>query len=177
MSDFATSARPYARAVFELARDAGALDAWRERLRTLASLAGMDAAHALFGMPGIDRHTLTEVVCEAAGIDDDAGRNFVRLLAANRRLTLLPAIFTGFETLRREHDGAAEVTITTATEVDETQRGKLVQAIERHLGRRADVHWAVDADLLAGARIRAGDQVIDASASSQLEQLRQALTA
>ncbi|MGB0213335.1 F0F1 ATP synthase subunit delta, partial [Algiphilus sp.] len=62
MSDFATSARPYARAVFELARDAGALDAWRERLQTLASLAGMDAAHALFGMPGIDRHTLTEVL-------------------------------------------------------------------------------------------------------------------
>ena len=39
------------------------------------------------------------------------------------------------------------------------------------------MHWAVDADLLAGARIRAGDQVIDASAGSQLEQLRQALTA
>ena len=177
MSDSATSARPYARAVFELARDAGTLAAWRERLQALATLAGMADARALFGMPGVARQQLTDVVSEAAGIDDGAGRNFVRLLAVNRRLGLLPAIFDAFEPLRREHEGTAEVTVTTATEVDESQRAKLVEAIERHLSLRADVRWDVDAELLAGARIRAGDQVIDATASSQLDQLRHALTA
>lgn len=177
MSDFATSARPYARAVFELARDSGSMDGWRERLQRLAALAELDVARALFTLPGVGAEQLSDIVCEAAGIDDEQGRNLVRLLAANRRLSLLPAVFAGFETLRRTHEGTVEVTMTTASDIDEAQRAKLVAALERHLGRSADVHWAVDPELLAGVRIRAGDQVIDASASSQLEQLRNALTA
>lgn len=177
MSDLATAARPYARAVFELARDGADFDRWSGALETLAGLAGMADARALFTLPGVGREHLAEVVCDAARSDDAQVRNLVRLLADNGRLTLLPAIRDVFDELRRAHEQAVEVTLTTAVEVDAAQRQVLSAAVARRLGRRADIHWEVDASLLAGARIRAGDQVIDATAASQLDQLRHALTA
>lgn len=177
MSDLATAARPYARAVFDLARTGGDFDRWSDALERLAELASMADAQAMFSLPGEDRERLAELVCEAARCDDEQVRNLVRLLAENRRLTLLPALRDVFSDLRRAHEQAVEVTLTTAVEVDDAQRQKLSGAVEHRLGLRADIRWEVDESLVAGARIRAGDQIIDLSAASQLDRLRHALTA
>lgn len=177
MSDLATAARPYARAVFELARDRGTLGAWGDALATLAGLAAVPEMRALFGLPGVDRERVGEIVCEAAHLDDEPHRNLIRLLAQNQRLLLLPYIRDAFDELRRTEEQSADVTLTTAAQVEESLRESLARAVERHLGRRAAIRWEVDESLIAGARIRAGDQVIDASAASQLEQLRESLTA
>jgi F-type H+-transporting ATPase subunit delta len=172
MSETATAARPYARAVFELANQGGDVAQWSEFLGRLAALARMEEARRLIAQPGVDKDQVADILAEAAKAEGDAERNFVRLLAHNRRLLLLPTIADIFGGLRREQEAIADVTLTTAVEISEEQRQALANAIERHLGRKADIHWEIDESLIAGARIRAGDQVIDASAAAALEQLR-----
>lgn len=177
MSENATTARPYARAAFETARDAGSLDTWSSALASLAELTTMPEVQRLVAQPGIDTARVAEVFCEAAGAKSGPLANFVRLLASNQRLLVLPAIADTFEVLRRDHEQVAEVTITTAVAVEGPQREALSTAVQNRLGRKADIHWAVDDAVIAGARIRAGDQVVDASVAHQIEQLREFLNA
>jgi F-type H+-transporting ATPase subunit delta len=68
------------------------------------------------------------------------------------------------------------VGITSAVELPEAQRKALVDAIGKRLSRAVQVQWSVDAELIAGAVIRAGDTVIDGSAQGELRRLQTALS-
>lgn len=176
MSQTTTAARPYARAAFDLARQTERVEAWAEFLARLDALSEMAEVQKLIAQPGVDKTRLASVLAEAAQADDSSAQNFIRLLAENRRLALLPAIRSTFDALRREAEDVVDVTITTAATVEDAQRDALRSAIEKHFGRKTELHWAVDEALIAGARLRAGDHVIDASAAGALEQLRDAVT-
>ena len=65
--------------------------------------------------------------------------------------------------------------ITTATDADEAQKAALAEAVAKRLAREVNVSWDVDASLVAGAVIRAGDLVIDGSVAGDLDRLRQAV--
>ena len=177
MSEQATLARPYARAVFELAREGGDFAAWSEALAALSEAVAAPEVAALIGHPALTRAQLGEAFAEALKGASAPVRNLVRLLAENGRLRLLPAIRDGYEALRAEAEGRVDVRVTTAVEADEAIRGALAEAIARRLARKVNVSWSVDASLLGGALIRAGDTVIDGSVVGELERLRQAVAA
>lgn len=176
MSQTTTAARPYARAAYDLAQQTGHVQAWADLLARLDDLSAMKDVQNLITQPGIAKQLLAEVLAEAVGAEEQEARNFIRLLAENRRLAVIPAIRSIFDALRRDAENVVDVTITTAITVQDAQRDALRAAIEKHFGRKTELHWAVDEDLIAGARIRAGDHVIDASAAGALDQLRDAVT-
>jgi F-type H+-transporting ATPase subunit delta len=177
MSDASTTARPYARAVFELAREDGSLDAWSAALASLAAVGEVAEVRALIARPGIPRETLAGIVADAARIEGARERNLVRLLAENGRLSVLASLAEQYEAVKRDFEQTMDVEITTAVPAGDSEKAALVRAVEQKLSRRINVDWAVDESLIAGARIRAGDTVIDGSAAAELDQLRQALNA
>ncbi len=183
MAELATLARPYAKAVFELARD-GHVDGnrygqWSAILGGLSQAVSDPKVAAWIGHPALGRGQLADDLIGALGDKlDPQGRNLLKLLTEYDRLKLAPAIATEFEALRAEAERRIEVEIATAAPVDDAQKTTLVDAIKRKLGgREVDVRWAQDESLLAGARITAGDMVIDASVTGELERLRHALIA
>lgn len=173
MSEQATLARPYARAVFDLARDGGDFAPWSEALNALAAAVESDEVAVLIGHPALTRAQLGEALVEALKDADEAVRNLVRLLAENGRLRLVPAIRDGYEALRAEAESRIDVQVVTASEADEALRKDLAAAIGKRLAREVDVSWAVDETLIGGAVIRAGDTVIDGSVAGELDRLRQ----
>lgn len=178
MAELHTLARPYAKAAFELAREAGALQQWSQTLRTLTAAVADAQVAALLADPRLSRHEVAGVLIAALGDKLDApGRNLVRLLAENNRLAALPAIAEEFEALRAEAEKRVEVEITTATAVAEPQQQALIGAVRKRLAREVQVAWKTDPALIAGAVIRAGDLVIDGSVAGELAQLRQAVAA
>lgn len=178
MAEVSTLARPYAKAVFELARAGHALPRWSQTLTDLALTANDPQVIAEVGNPRISRADAAKLITTALGERLDAqAQNLVRLLADNRRLRLLPAIADEFEALKAEAERRIEVEITTAAPVEAPQQQALVAAIGKRLARELEVSWKTDAALIAGAVIRAGDLVIDGSVSGELVALRQALTA
>ena len=176
MADKSTIARPYAKAAFEEARDRKRLGPWSQALQTAAAVVSDSRVAALLGNPRVTPEELAAFVSEIAGPQlDEEGRNFVRTLADNRRLALLPEISVLFDELKGEAEGIVDVTVTSAAPLDDSQRGKLVAALERRLGRTVKLQCATDPDLIGGAVLRAGDMVIDGSLRGRLERIAYAL--
>ena len=176
MAEPSTLARPYAKAVFELARDEGKLADWSALLAGIAAAVSDKQVAAAIGHPAVGRGQLAEVLVQAMGAKATAeAKNLLRLLSEYNRLKLAPAIAAQFEALRAEHERRVDVEIVSAAPVDAAQQKALVDAVKKKLDRDVNVQWKTDPSLIAGAQIRAGDTVIDGSISGELARLRQAL--
>ena len=178
MSQALTLARPYARAAFAIARDEGAADgggfaAWSHALGFAARIAADPQVVHLLGDP-----TLTDAKAAALLSPPQAGESFARflaLLADNRRLVLLPEIAGLYEELRNEAERVVKATVTSATELPAAELDGIKAALRKRFGREVEVETAVDASLIGGALIAAGDVVIDGSLRGKLSRLQAAL--
>ena len=177
MADRATIARPYARAAFAHARDAKDFASWSKLLGAAATAAVDPRVSRLIGHPLVTADQLVALLAEAAGkAGGEQGRNFLRTLAANRRLALLPEISAQFEVLRAEVENVVDVEIIAAREIAPEQNRKLAAALKRRLGREVRMHTRIDESLIGGAIVRAGDLVIDGSLKGRLARLGSALS-
>lgn len=171
-ADEITIARPYAEAVFQRAAETGKLDLWSEMLEFLAAAVRDPALSGLIASPKLDRSQMAELVLEIGGGRlSDEGQNLVRLLAANRRLAVLPGIARLFEQRKAEHEGTIDVVVTSAFELKPAQEKQLADALKRRLGRDVRITSEHDPELIGGFRLRAGDMVVDGSVAGRLTQL------
>ena len=177
MSDLVTAARPYAKAILELADSDKAMNKWSKQLRFMAAVAMDPELQQLIGNPKLTRQEVAEIFITACGDDiDDQGRNLVRLLAENGRIAVLPELSMLYDKLRADAQGTVEAEVYSAYRLSKEQREKLEAALAKRLGRDVKVTSHVDKSLLGGAVIRAGDLVIDGSLKGRIEKLNAALT-
>jgi F-type H+-transporting ATPase subunit delta len=176
VADRATIARPYARAAFAHAQAANDLAGWSKHLGSAAIGASHPQVSRLIGNPHVTSEELVDLL---GGLSDKAagegGRNFLKALAENRRLALLPQIAAQFEQLRAEVEGVVDVEVIAAREIAAPQERKLAAALTKRLGREVRMHTRIDESLLGGAIVRAGDLVIDGSLKGRIERLGSAL--
>jgi F-type H+-transporting ATPase subunit delta len=178
MAEPSTVARPYAEAAFTLADEAGALARWSEMLGALALVAGDARVRAAVGDPSLsDAQAAGIFIAILSGKLTGAAENFVRVLAQNGRLDLLPEIRAQFEALKNEREGVLEAEVQSAFELSPAQVTELVQRLEKKTGRKVKAKIEIDKELIAGVRIVLGDKVIDGSARAQLGALETALKA
>ena len=178
MADRSTIARPYAKAAFRDARAANALDRWSTLLDRAAATVADGRVAALIGDPRVTPAQLADLVTGVAGDNvDEQGRNFLRLLADNRRLGFLPDVARLFGQMKDEAEGTVDVTVTSAAAMQDGERELITAVLGRKFGRKVRVHTQVDASLIGGAVVRAGDLVIDGSIKSRLERMAYELTA
>lgn len=176
MADVRTMARPYARAVFEIARQASALQAWSDGLAAVAAIVADADVSQLIGNPIISDAQLADSVIGLAQADlPEHGADYVRLLIENDRLTLAPVIAEQFEALRAAAEQRVDVTVTSAVEFSEQQKQALATALKQRLDATVELAFEQDEAIIGGAVIRAGDLVIDRSLRSQLERMQQSL--
>ena len=176
MADISTLARPYAKAVFELARDSGKLKEWSAQLAAIAAAIGNPQLGKLIGHPTLTKAQLAAILGEVLGkqIGSEA-QSLLRLLTENGRLKCAPSIAEQYEALRAEAESRVEVEITSAVAVEAAQQSALAASIKKRLSRDVVVQWKTDEALIAGAVIRAGDLVIDGSVRGELERLQTVL--
>jgi F-type H+-transporting ATPase subunit delta len=172
VAERATIARPYAKAAFAYARDAAALAQWSRGLEAATEVVADPRVAALAKNPQWSDADLAGLITDVAGAGLDPGmQNFVRVLAENHRLLLLPEIAAHFEELRADAENTVDVEVISAVALDSAQEAKLTQALSARLKRKVRMQNSVDAALLGGAVIRAGDLVIDGSLKGRLERL------
>lgn len=173
MSQALTLARPYARAAYAIAREAGAAATWSDALAFGARVAADPRVHALLGHPQLGRDdAVTLLAPEGAS---ETFRDFLALLADNRRLPLLTEIAGLFEELRADAERIVKAKVTSATALPAAELDTIKAALKRRFGREVEVETSVDASLIGGAVIDAGDVVIDGSLRSKLARLQSAL--
>ena len=177
MAERATIARPYAKAAFEYAREANAFAAWSQALARLTEIVADPRVAELTKSPQWSAPDVANLITDIAGTSLDAGmQNFVRVLAENHRLLLLPEIAAHYEEFRSAVENTVDVEVVSAVKLDAAQSDKLSAALAKRLKRNVRMKNSVDSTLLGGAVLRAGDLVIDGSLKGRLERLATELT-
>ncbi len=172
MAENATVARPYAHAAFDSANATGELARWGDVLAAASTVIADERVAALLGNPSVRNSEIVALLADISGVGSDPKlRNFLQLLADNRRLALLPEITSQYEALRADVENTVEVTVTSAMPLTAEQADRLVAALAKRLGRTVRLHSTVDPALVGGAVVRAGDFVVDGSLRGRIERL------
>ena len=178
MSNQASIARPYAKAIFEIGLAEKTLPQWSSHLAAFRLIiSDLDVMNQVVHNPhvcdaqreSICLNLLSELSANAT-VGDEVVR-WVRLLIRYKRLVTVPAIAEQFELLRAEYDQSITVEVISQVELSQQQERQLIQKMEQRLNRRVILNKAVDITLLGGAVIRAHDLVIDGSLRGQLNKL------
>jgi F-type H+-transporting ATPase subunit delta len=182
MADFSTVARPYAKALFDLANGERKLPEWSAALGAAAAVLADANARRALANPAFDDGARAALVGSIASaikggelLTSVNGKNLLQLLSENDRLTALPEIAAQFDTLKAEAENKVKVTVTAATQVDGTIAEQIKKALQQKLGRVVELTLAVDASLIGGAIIQADDMVIDGSVRTRLQRLTEKL--
>src|SRR6266480_5702259 len=176
MAEPSTIARPYAEAVFKLADASGSLAKWSEMLAALAQVAADERVRAAVADPNLsDAQIAGLFITILAGKLSGEAENFVRVLAQNNRLPLLPEIHGQFEALKNEREGVVEAEVQSAFELTEAQLADLIQRLEKKTGRKVRAQVSIAPELIGGVKLLLGDKVIDGYARAQLSALETAL--
>ena len=172
MAEPSTIARPYAEAVFRLADEVGKLPEWSATIANLAQVAGDARVAQTMHDPNVSAEKVAGLfIGVLAGKLTADAENFVRVLAENRRLDVLPEIRTQFEALKNTREGTVDAEIRTAFPLDDRQLAELTARIESQAKRRVKTRVIEDKSLLGGVKVMIGDKVIDGSARAQLAAL------
>jgi len=176
MANINTLARPYAKAAFEFASAAKQSDAWSNMLAVSAAFVETPEVVEQLRNPALTSARKAEVLAQLCAEQiDEPFRNFVSALGDNDRLELLPTVRDFFETYKAEAERSIEVEVETAFELSAEQLQTLAAALSKRLDRTVQPTPVVNAALIGGLIIRAGDLVIDGSVRGKLNQLAEAL--
>ncbi len=177
MSELTTAARPYARAVFEMAEKSGDLAEWSEMLGFMGAVASNDEVSALLARPEMAKQAGADAFLKLCDNKlNDKAENLVRVLAENNRLALLPEISVIFDALKDEAEGSIEALVRSAKKLSKSEQEGISKALKKRLGRDVKLKVSVDEALLGGAIIQAGDLVIDGSLKGRLDKMTSAMT-
>jgi F-type H+-transporting ATPase subunit delta len=175
MSNVTTLARPYAKAAFDLAEDA--TGSWNEMLVLASTLVTEESMADLLESPHVSGGQLVQLLSDAAGEAFDARfRDFLSVLAENKRFSLLPEITTLYQKLREEAEKLLRVKVVSAFALDESQATRMKDALARRFDREILLESEVDSSVIGGAVIYAGGQVIDGSLKDRLAKLSNSLS-
>ncbi|MDG2278963.1 MAG: F0F1 ATP synthase subunit delta [Pseudomonadales bacterium] len=178
MAELATIARPYANAVFDLARRDNALNQWSSMLGVLGATSEHPTVKMLVQSPDLQSTVKAFRLAEVCGDElDDRGKKFLQALADNDRLDLLGEISAQFEALRAEEEKSLDVEVISAYEMSEAQNEALKVSLKQKFEKEITIETRVDTSLIGGAVIRAGDVVIDGSVRGKLAKLAETLIA
>jgi len=177
MAELATIARPYAEALFQVARK-GDLAAARAQLDALALVAGDEGLRQFAEHPKTASAQVFDVMVEAVKQPlSETVRNFLRTVIDNGRLAALPAVATQFHALASSAEGVAEAKVESAFPLDAAQLADLIAVLEKRFAQKLTATVAVDASLIGGVRVTVGDEVLDTSVRARLERMKTTLTA
>ena len=177
MSEYLTVARPYAQAVFDLAREGADFKGWSDLLQLLAVIAEDPQIQELAQSPRVSDEQLLQLIQGLCGDSlFDNATNFLSLLVQNHRVSALPSIAEQYEQMRAEAEGTIDAELISAMSVTDEQRDRIAKSLSQRLGREVNLNVSENPDLIGGAVLRAGDLVIDASVKGRLEKLAASLT-
>ncbi len=177
MAEIATIARPYAEALFQVAKSHD-LAAWGRQLDALAQVAQDASLRQFADHPKAQAEQVFAVMVAATQQDLAAGvQNFLRAVIDNGRLAALPEAVAQYHVLANAASGIAEAQIHSAFEISAEQLADLKVTLEKRFGRKLEAHVHIEPGLIGGVRVVVGDEVLDTSIKARLERMKVALTA
>jgi F-type H+-transporting ATPase subunit delta len=171
-------AERYAAALFDLADEGRTLDEVASDLRQLrAMLAASADLTRLVRSPILTRGEQGKAIAtlaERAGFSPLV-RDFLAVVAKNRRLFAVPAMIEAYLEKLAERRGEVTAEVVSARQLSEAQLARLSDQLRRSVGRRVSVDARVDPGLIGGMIVKVGSRMVDGSLRSKLQRLQLAM--
>jgi F-type H+-transporting ATPase subunit delta len=176
MAELATIARPYAEALFKASRaDLQAADAWLQPLAQVASNAQLQDFAA---NPNVSATQVFDMLSGVAKVTlPENGKNFLNTVIDNGRVSALPEIAAQFRALKNAQSGSSDALVQSAFPIEGAALADVSAVLEKRFGRKLNVKVQLAPELIGGIRVVVGDEVLDTSVQSRLEQMKTALLA
>ena len=168
----------YASALFDLAREQNLVSAVEADLEKLGeALAASEDLAALVRNPKVSRDAAAKAIDAVAGVLglSPLTKNFLGVLAGNRRLSALAEIIRAFAAIAASARGEVSAQVTSAHPLTDTQLKALAKKLEEREGRKVKLKASVDPELLGGLVVRIGSSQIDSSIRTRLNSLAHAM--
>ena len=178
MAEISTIARPYAVAIFNLAKEEKSLSDWSDMLALMSSIVENEDIKLFIQdskVLDIDREKVLLDIC--GNQINNSGKNLIKLLVEYKRLLILSEITLVFESLKADDEGAMEAQIIMAEKPDEKMVENLINSLEKRFDKKIEGKVVIDKSIVGGTKIIVGDSVIDASVREQLDNLAYTLKA
>lgn len=178
MAEISTIARPYAVAIFNLAKEEKSLSDWSDMLALMSSIVENEDIKLFIQDPKVldtDREKVLLDIC--ANQINNSGKNLIKLLVEYKRLLILSDITLVFESLKADDEGTMEAQIIMAEKPDKKMVENLINSLEKRFDKKIEGKVVIDKNIIGGTKIIVGDSVIDASVREQLDNLAYTLKA
>jgi len=176
MAEKRTLARPYAKALYEVARHHNTEDYWEKVLSLLVNIVKDLQTQLLLRDKSLPFQKVAQFFIEIAGSAlNDKAQNLIFLLAKRRRLHILPEILSLYHENRNDAENIIEVEFRAPIELDTRQREAYKKILETHFSRTVKMHCKIDDTLMGGFLARAGNFVIDNTVRGTLTELKEAI--
>lgn len=171
MAEFATIARPYAKALFGLAQEKDQIKSWLGGLKELAAIVKDEKVISLIEQPDASASEKAKLLIDLADLSDNGLANFVIVLAEQKRLLVLPEVYAQYQDLALTLNNTKSATIYSAYELTQAQIDDLTAMLKKRFDSNLEVSTQIDSELIGGVKVEVGDQVLDLSVQGKLNVL------
>ena len=173
MSELLTQSRPYAEAIFDIAKEEQALDAWVSDLSIVVSSMQEDAVKILINSPDLSQRNKAEIFTSLfEGEISKKVSNFVLVIGQANRINLLESVLESFKRLVALEKNQKNVMVASSYSLEQDQLDKIQTALQKRTGSEINISTHLDKSLIGGIKISYEDQVIDLSLKNKLEALK-----
>ena len=169
------SAKRHAQAVFQIAQEKDEVEKWRSELITIAVILADPQLRAILEDPKVHIGDKENLVKKVLPDISQLALNFVYLLVAKQRLSILEQIVSEYERMADSYAGLEHAKVITAIPVDEESKRKLSERLAAITGKKIVLTTEVDPAIIGGFVARVGDELIDGSTRAKLESLKRRL--
>ena len=172
MIELSPLARPYAKAIFGAALDAGSHELIAKDLVLLSAVSQTTEVSSLIEDPALSKEQIAQTIIGLA--DDEIGGlsiKMLELLAENKRLNLIAAINTSYQELLEQHNNTSSIVVNVADQPSEDNKQTIVEKLLAEHGEGSNIEFLEDPSIMGGLSIKIGDETLDLSIRGKVKKL------
>ena len=172
MIELSPLARPYAKAIFSAALDAGNHEIVAKDLALLSALSQTQEVSRLIEDPELSKDKIAQTIIELAdGEVDKLANKMLELLADNKRLNLIEAINTSYQELLEQHNNTSSIVVNVANQPSEDNKNMIIEKLLSEHGEGSNIEFSEDPSIMGGLSIKIGDETLDLSIRGKVKKL------
>ena len=172
MIELSPLARPYAKAIFAAALDAGNHEMVARDLALLSAVSNTNEVSSLIEDPELSKEKIAQIIIGLAdGEICDLSNKMLELLADNKRLNLIEAINTSYQQLLEQHSNTSSIVVNVANQPSEDNKNIIIEKLLAEHGEGSNIEFSEDPSIMGGLSIKVGDETLDLSIKGKVKKL------
>tara|TARA_Y100000768_G_scaffold61296_1_gene41704 strand:- start:949 stop:1485 length:537 start_codon:yes stop_codon:yes gene_type:complete len=172
MIELSPLARPYAKAIFSAALDAGNHEMIAQDLALLSAVSQTEEVSRLIENPELSKEKIAQIIIGLAdGEVGNLANKMLELLADNKRLNLIEAINTSYQELLEQHNKTSSIVVNVANQPSEDNKNIIIEKLLAEHGEGSKIEFSEDPSIMGGLSIKIGDETLDLSIRGKVKKL------